>query len=196
MNKIEEIKRIRYSTAHIFGNKCAICGRKYNDPFTSGKFVYHHKYYKSSDVRHYRFKSELNYTKRLCVMVKKEPERFLLLCNGCHLRHFDYDVILRRLYIAKCVLEKIGVYVEDVTHIEEKRSIEEKFRYKFALWKQEKLEIERNYFKYMTSWKMHYNDEMSGRKAALKQAKYWEEQAKYWKGKCQTESFIQDFYLG
>ena len=73
-----------------YNSRCFICHK----PIRTGKsFVFHHIWYETSVEedgltsydRYYDYPNQLSYHKYLETAVAKEPDRFRLLCNGCHI---------------------------------------------------------------------------------------------------------------
>ena len=84
-----------------FDLKCAVCHRKY------GKyFVFHHKRYLNSDKIYSDFKDTYAYNEYVLPIVRKDPNRFALLCKKHHtsverLKMFTKENFERLIKVAK-----------------------------------------------------------------------------------------------
>jgi len=62
-----------------FDGKCYVCGKKF------GKwFVFHHKRYLNSDKIYSDFKDSYAYNEYVLPVIKRDPNRFALLCKKHH----------------------------------------------------------------------------------------------------------------
>ncbi len=81
MSKKDIIDKAKRDVAAMpqFDLKCAVCHRKY------GKyFVFHHKTYLNSDKIYSDFKDTYAYNEYVLPIIKKDPNRFALLCKKHH----------------------------------------------------------------------------------------------------------------
>ena len=81
MSKKDIVEKLKREVASMpqFDLKCEVCHRKY------GKyFVFHHKWYLDSDKIYSDFKHTYAYNEYVLPIVKKDPNRFALLCKKHH----------------------------------------------------------------------------------------------------------------
>lgn len=81
MSKKDIVDKLRREVAAMpqFDLKCAVCHRKY------GKyFVFHHKRYITGDKIYSDFKHTHAYNEYVLPIIKKDPNRFALLCKKHH----------------------------------------------------------------------------------------------------------------
>lgn len=81
MSKKDIVDKAKRAVAALpqFDLKCAVCHRKY------GKyFVFHHKTYLNSDKIYSDFKDTYAYNEYVLPIIKKDPNRFALLCKKHH----------------------------------------------------------------------------------------------------------------
>ena len=103
MSKKDKIDKAKRDVAAMpqFDLKCAVCHRKY------GKyFVFHHKKYLNSDKIYSDFKDTYAYNEYVLPIIKKDPNRFALLCKKHHtsverLKMFTKENFERLIKLAK-----------------------------------------------------------------------------------------------
>jgi len=79
MNQSDEMYKMKYEVSKLFGSKCFVCEKKYGRGF-----LYHHLVYKFGEPIYRDFSSTIKYNNFILPIIKKEPQRFLLLCSPCH----------------------------------------------------------------------------------------------------------------
>jgi len=103
MSKKDIVDKAKRDVAAMpqFDLKCAVCHRKY------GKyFVFHHKKYLNSDKIYSDFKDTYAYNEYVLPIIKKDPNRFALLCKKHHtsverLKMFTKENFERLIKLAK-----------------------------------------------------------------------------------------------
>ena len=81
MSKVDIINKLKREVAAMpqFDLKCAVCHRKF------GKyFVFHHIRYLDSDKIYSDFSDTFAYNEYVLPIIKKDPNRFALLCKKHH----------------------------------------------------------------------------------------------------------------
>jgi len=72
--------KLKRETAELFGGVCFIC----NKPF-GRSFLYHHLNYRFNERTYRDFEGDtVKYNLYILPIVRKEPDRFLLLCGRHH----------------------------------------------------------------------------------------------------------------
>jgi len=103
MSKKDIVDKMKRDVASMpqFDLKCAVCHRKY------GKyFVFHHKKYITSDKIYSDFKDTYAYNEYVLPIIRKDPNRFALLCKKHHtsverLKMFSPENFERLIKVAK-----------------------------------------------------------------------------------------------
>ena len=102
MSKRDIVDKLKREVAAMpqFDLKCAVCHRKF------GKyFVFHHKRYITGDKIYSDFKDTYAYNEYVLPVIKKDPNRFALLCKKHHkvvemLKMFRADNFERLIKVA------------------------------------------------------------------------------------------------
>lgn len=114
----ENLIKLKYSVMKLFHSKCYICHIK---PVS---FVYHHLWYLPTDRIYSDFKDDkgnpdtLAYHEYLIPIIKQNPGRFMLLCNGHHvilerMKRWEskkFDRLVRAVRLSKPKQKKITEY--------------------------------------------------------------------------------------
>lgn len=81
VSKEDKMYELKFEVAKLFDSKCYVCEKTYR-----GKrgFLYHHLSYIFGEKIYRDFKSTVDYNLYILPIVKKDPNRFLLLCGPCH----------------------------------------------------------------------------------------------------------------
>ena len=103
MSKKDIVDKAKRDVAAMpqFDLKCGVCHRKYGI-----YFVFHHKQYIDSDKIYSDFKDTYAYNEYVLPIIKKDPNRFALLCKKHHtsierLKMFTPENFERLIRIAK-----------------------------------------------------------------------------------------------
>jgi len=101
--KKEIMDKLKREIAYMpqFDGKCFVCNKKF------GKwFVFHHKKYLNSDKIYSDFKDSWSYNEYVLPIIKRDPNRFALLCKKHHqsvemLKRFKKDNLDRLIKLVK-----------------------------------------------------------------------------------------------
>lgn len=99
----EKTWKIILGLSLLYSGKCYVCHRNCK----KGKgFTIHHIKYKKGELIHSDFKNRLEYYQYLEPIVRREPERFALLCNTHHqsvtrIMRFSKDKLVRLIKLVR-----------------------------------------------------------------------------------------------